>query len=161
MVRAENKPLGGSMSKNYAFVMMVKEKWWVEFCRRHQDGKKVYSFVNRGAAPPKSTQLMLFYVTKPVRALAGYATYIERVIGNPKELWDKYGNESVLGSRNRFEEFVGNVQQASFVRFKDLSVAVNPISLSLLLMSLGLKRLSRKGFYIDKDTSDMLISMME
>ena len=149
------------MSQRHGFVMMVKEKWWIEFRRRLQEGKKVHSFVLRGAAPPKDTQLILFYVTKPVRAIAGYAHYIERIVGNPQDLWSRHGTESVLGSKPRYEEFVGNAVEVSFVRFKDLSVAVNPLSLSRLLMLLGVKRLSRKGFYVDKDLSDRLILMME
>ncbi|MGD0496139.1 MAG: hypothetical protein ABSB28_08880 [Candidatus Bathyarchaeia archaeon] len=149
------------MSERYAFVMMVREKWWVEFCRRSQEGKKVHSFVIRGAAPPKSTLLIHFYVTKPVSAIAGYAHFIERMVGNPQELWGRFCGESVLGSEARYEEFVGNASKVSFVRFKDLSVALNPVSLSRLLMLLGVKRLSRKGFYVNKDTSDTLISMME
>lgn len=149
------------MSERYAFVMMVREKWWVEFRRRSQEGKKVHSFVIRGAAPPKSTLRIHFYVTKPVRAIAGYAHFIERMVGNPQELWSRFSGESVLGSEARYEEFVGNVPEVSFVRFKDLNVAVDPVSLSRLLMLLGVKRLSRKGFYVNKDMSDMLISMME
>jgi len=149
------------MSARYAFVMMVREKWWVEFRRRSQEGKKVHSFVVRGAAPPKSALLVLFYVSKPVSAIAGYAHFIERMVGNPQELWSRFGGESVLGSEARYEEFVGNAPQVSFVRFKDLNVAVNPVSLSRLLMLLGVKRLSRKGFYVNKELSDTLISMME
>jgi predicted transcriptional regulator len=149
------------MSERYAFVMMVREKWWVEFCRRSQEGKKVHSFVIRGAAPPKSTLLILFYVTKPVRAIAGYAHFIERMVGNPQELWSRFSGESVLGSKARYEEFVGNAPEVSFVRFRDLNAAVNPISLSRLLILLGVKRLSRKGFYVNKELSDTLISMMK
>jgi predicted transcriptional regulator len=149
------------MSERYAFVIMVMERWWVDFCRRSKEGKKVHSFVIRGAAPPKSASLILFYVTKPVRAIAGYAHFIERVVGDPQELWSRFGGESVLGSKARFEEFVGNAAEVSFVRFKDLSVAVNPVSLSRLLMLLGVKRLSRKGFYVNNELSDTLISMME
>jgi predicted transcriptional regulator len=149
------------MRQRYGFVMMVREKWWIEFRRRLQEGKKVHSFVIRGAAPPKGTQVILFYVTKPVRAIAGYADYIERIVGNPQDLWHKYGGESVLGSKLRCEEFVSNAAKISFVRFKDLKVAVSPICLSRLLMLFGVKRLSRKGFYVDRDMSDRLISMME
>jgi predicted transcriptional regulator len=149
------------MSERYAFVMMVMEKWWVEFCRLSQEGKKVHSFVIRGAAPPKSASLILFYVTKPVSAIAGYAHFIERVVGSPQELWSRFGGESVLGSKARYEEFVGNASEVSFVRFKDLNVAVNPISLSRLLLLLGVKRLSRKGFFVNNKLSDTLTSMME
>jgi predicted transcriptional regulator len=149
------------MSQRHGFVMMVMEKWWIEFRRRLQEGKKIHSFVIRGAGPPKGTELILFYVTKPVRAIAGYAHYIERVVGNQEDLWSRYGSESVLGSKSRYEQFVGNAAEVSFVRFKDLNVAVNQVSLSRLLMLLGAKRLSRKGFYVDKDVSDRLVSMME
>jgi len=149
------------MNERYAFVMMVREKWWVEFLRRSHEGKKVHSFVVRGAAPPRGALLILFYVTRPVRAIAGYAHFIERVVGNSQELWSRFGGESVLGSEARYEEFVGNASQVSFVRFKDLNVAVNSVSLSRLLILLGAKRLSRKGFYVNKELSDTLISMME
>jgi predicted transcriptional regulator len=149
------------MSARYAFVMMVMEKWWVEFCRRSEEGKEVHSFVIRGAAPPKTASLILFYVTKPVSAIAGYAHFIERVVGNPQELWSRFCGESVLGSKARFGEFVGDVSEVSFDRFKDLRVAVNPISLSRLLMLFGVKKLSRKGFYVNNKLSETLISMME
>jgi len=149
------------MSERYAFVMMVREKWWVEFCRRSQEAKKVHSFVIRGAAPPKSASLVLFYVTKPVRAIAGYAQFVDRVLGNPQELWSRFGDESVLGSKARYEEFVGDASEVSFVRFKNLNVSVNPVSLSRLFILLGVKRLSRKGFYVNKELCDTLISMMK
>jgi predicted transcriptional regulator len=149
------------MSERYAFVMMVREKWWVEFRRRSQEGKKVHSFVVRGAAPPKSTLLVLFYVTKPVSAIAGYAQFIERLVGKSQELWSRFGGESVLGSKARYEEFVGDASGVSFVRFKDLNVAVNPVSLSRLLILLGVKRLSRKGFYVNKELSNTVISLMK
>ena len=149
------------MSERYAFVVMVREKWWVEFRRRDQEGKRVHSFVIRGAAPPKCTSLVLFYVTKPVSAIAGYAQFIERVIGKPIELWSRFGDESVLGSKARFEEFVGDAAQVSFVRFKDLKESVTPASLSRLSLLLGVKRISRKGFYVNRELSDTLIAMMK
>jgi len=148
------------MSERYGFVMMVREKWWVEFCRRSREGKTVHSFVIRGAAPPKSSMLILFYVTRPVSSIAGTAHFIERAVGRPQELWSRFGGESVLGSKARFEEFLADASQVSFVRFKDLRVAANPISLSRLRMLLGVKRLSRKGFYVNKKLSETLTSMM-
>jgi predicted transcriptional regulator len=149
------------MGERYGFVIMVREKWWIQFRKRLQEGKKVHSFVIRGSAPPKCTQVILFYVTKPVRAIAGCARFIERLVGTPEELWRRCGSESVLGSKPKYEEFLANATKVSFVRFKDLNIGVNPIPLSRLLMLMDVKRLSRKGFYIDKDMSDKLISMME
>ena len=73
------------MSEKYAFVMMVRSKWWNGFCERHHQGKDSHSYVLRGAAPPKDTSPVLFYVTKPVGKLAGYAEFIERVLENLKK----------------------------------------------------------------------------
>jgi predicted transcriptional regulator len=77
------------------------------------------------------------------------------------ELWSNASDESVLKSRAEYEEFVGTAGSVSFVRFTDLHEAVNPVSLRNLLMFFGVKRLSRKGFYLGKDVADQLISMME
>jgi len=141
--------------------MMIQERWWVEFRWRLEKGEINHSFVLRGAAPPKNTHIILFYATLPVQEMIGYARFIERRFGEPHEIWRTYGGESVLGSLEEYEKFIGSVRQVSFVRFKDLHVAVNPISLKTLLMPLGVKRLSRKGFYVDKETAERLISMME
>jgi predicted transcriptional regulator len=149
------------MSENHAFVMMIKEKYWIEYRNRHQDGEKTHSYVGRGAAPPKGTQILLFYVSKPVKNLGGYADFVERKFGTPEELWSKYGDESVLKSEEDYEEFVGTAQNVSFIRFKNLHEAANPIPLGNLLMLLGVKRLSRKGFYVNKETAAKLISLME
>jgi predicted transcriptional regulator len=149
------------MNEDYAFIMMVKEKWWIKFRERHEEGKKIHSFVTRDAAPPKSTQFILFYVTKPVGEIAGYTQFIERKVGDPQQLWKMYGSESVLSSEEQYEEFIGSARKVSFVRFNNLSEATNPISLNNLLMFLGIKRLSRKGFYVNKETADKLISFMK
>jgi len=117
--------------------------------------------VLRGTAPPKNTRILLFYVTEPVKALEGYAEFIERKVGNPEEVWNEYGNESVLETKDKFEKFIGNPQDVSFIRFKNLTFAANPISLKNLLMLRGVKRLSRKGYYVNKSTSENLVSMME
>lgn len=149
------------MDERYAFVLMTKEKYWVQFRERSLEGKETQSFVLRGVAPPKNTRFLLFYVSKPVKALAGRAEFIERRVGSPEMVWNEFGNESVLGSKRSFEEFIGNPGQVSFIRFNNLKVAANPVSLSGLLMFLGVKRLSRKGFYLEKSTAVKLVSMME
>ena len=149
------------MNEHYAFVMMTKEKYWLQFRERSLQGKKTHSFVLKGAAPPKSTRMLFFYVTNPVKAIDGYADFIERKIGTPEDVWNEHGNESVLKSREKFLEFIGDPERVSFVRFNNLKKAANPILLDNLRMLLGVKRLSRKGFYLNKDLADKFISMME
>jgi predicted transcriptional regulator len=148
------------MKENYAFVIMIKDKWWREFCRRHHEGKKAHSYVQGGWAPPKSTSLIFFYVTKPVAEIAGYAEFIERKVGDAESLWSQHGNESALQTAEKYAEFIQDKQRVSFIRFKNLQEVAKPIPLKNVLMLLGVKRLARKGFYIDKETADKLIVLM-
>ena len=148
------------MTGKYAFVMMVKEKWWKRFRRNCHEGKQVQSYVQKGIAPPKETSIILFYVTKPAAEIAGYAELIERKVGKTMKLWEEYGSESVLLSKREYEEFMGNKQEVSFIRFTNLHEAVNAISLKCLLGLLGKRRLSRKGFYVDRETADKMTALM-
>jgi predicted transcriptional regulator len=148
------------MSGKRAFVMMVQERWWNSFCDRNHDGKKIHSFVLRGTAPPKDASRILFYITKPTGEIAGYADFVERKVGDSDRLWKEHGDESVLNSKDKYDDFVKGSQRVSFVRFKDLHEAGKVIPLSVVLMGLGVRRLSRKGFYVDKKLEDKLVEQM-
>ena len=63
------------MSERYAYVMMIREKWWNEFRRLNRAGKTVHSYVRKGPAPPKEANLIFFYVVKPVGEIQGYAEF--------------------------------------------------------------------------------------
>jgi len=139
---------------------MIKEKWWQEFLRLHHKGKQIQSYVQRGQAPPKNTSLIIFYVTKPAAKIGGYAEFIERKVGKVEEMWKAHGDESVLSSAEQYFDFVSGKQYVSFIRFKNLQEAANPISLNNVLPLLGANRLSRKGLYIDKEIADRLIELM-
>jgi predicted transcriptional regulator len=117
--------------------------------------------VQRGAGAPKETKLILFYVAKPESAIKGYAEFIERKTGNPEEIWKTHGKESVLKSKEKFKAFTGDSEKVSFIRFKELHMASESLPLKNVLLFLGLKRLSRKGFYVDKGTADRLIELMK
>ena len=149
------------MGEKKAFVMMVQKRWWTEFCRRNHEGKKTHSFVLRGIAPPKDASTVLFYVTKPVGEIAGYADFIERKVGDADRLWKEHGDESVLSSKERYDDFVKDSQRVSFVRFKDLHETAKAIPLNDVLMSLGVRRLGRKGFYIDREIEDKFVTSMK
>jgi predicted transcriptional regulator len=104
--------------------------------------------------------MLLFYVAKPVGQVAGSAEFIERKVGDAADIWGKHGEESVLQTKEKYEEFVGDKERVSVIRFKNLEEAAKPIPLKNMLMFLGLKRLSRKGFYVDKETADELVALM-
>lgn len=145
---------------HYAFVMMVQEKYWIRYRDRLIDGKMVHGYVARGKAPPKNARILLFYVSRPVRAICGYAKFVGREVGDSRTLWSRHNEDSVLRSNEEYEQFVGASSCVSFIRFTDLCEASNPASLKNLLAFFGVKRLSRKGFYVGKEAADRLISMM-
>jgi predicted transcriptional regulator len=149
------------MSGKQAFVMMIQNIWWSEFRRRNHEGKRTFSFVLRGIAPPKDASRILFYVTKPVGEIAGYADFIERKVGDADKLWEEHGRESVLSSKEKYDGFVKDSRKVSFVRFRDLHEAAKAIPLNCVLSSLGVRRLGRKGFYIDKEAEDKFLGLME
>ncbi|MDH5482013.1 MAG: hypothetical protein OEY22_03920 [Candidatus Bathyarchaeota archaeon] len=148
------------MKEKYAFVMMIREKWWRKFCHLNREGKRVLSYVKRGWAVPKNTFLILFYVAKPVGQLGGHAEFIERKVGDADSLWVEHGDESVLESKEEYYEFIQHKERVSFVRFKNLQEAAKPMPLSDILKLLGKRRLSRKGFYISKETADKFIALI-
>lgn len=139
--------------------MMIQDKWWKEFLRRQKEGKKTHAYVLRGAAPPRTARRILFYVTKPVAKLAGHADFIERRIGKSDALWQENGEESVLGSKANYDAFVKGSDRVSFVRFTNLQEAVSPVPLNDILIFFGVRRLSRKGFFMDKDIGDRLVTL--
>ena len=149
------------MKEKYAFVIMIKEKWWREFCRRSSEGKQVHSYVGGPRAPPTNASLIIFYISKPVGEIGGYAEFIERKVGKAEELWKEHGNESVLSSAEQYFQFVKDKPLVSFIRFKNLREAANPIPLNNAHLLLGVKRLARGGFYIDKETAERMVTLME
>ncbi|MEM3549632.1 MAG: hypothetical protein QXV01_00865 [Candidatus Bathyarchaeia archaeon] len=149
------------MKERYAFVIMVKEKWWLEFCRRRREGRIVQSYVQFGRAPPKSASLLIFYVSKPVGGICGYAEFVERRVGKAGELWEVYGEETVFDSSQEFFQFVKGRQEISFIRFKNLMEAVNPMPFGKICSFLGVKRLARRGFYVDKEVAEKIIEFLE
>jgi len=149
------------MMEHYAFVIMIKDEWWREFCHVKSKGRGVYSYVQGGWAPPRSASLIFFYVSKPERQIAGYAEFIERKVGHARELWKEYGSESVLDSEEKYLQFVKDKERVSFIRFKNLQEAAEPILLNKILELLSVRRLSRKGFYVDKETANRMLTLMK
>ncbi|MEM2118984.1 MAG: hypothetical protein QW840_02545 [Candidatus Bathyarchaeia archaeon] len=148
------------MSEKQAFIMMIQPKWWNEFRNRCIEGKTVHSYVHRGLAGPKNASMIIFYAAKPIGKVVGYAEFVERKIGAPKELWEMHGDESVLRSRESFESFVKGKSKIAFVRMRSLHEAANPIELNTLLSFLGKKRLGRGGFFVNSETASKLIALM-
>lgn len=93
--------------------------------------------------------------------VAGYAEFVELKAGNALELWAEHGDESALDSKGRYEAFIKGREKVAFIRFKNLHEATKPVSYENLLEQLGKRRMARSGFYVDKETAEKLIALME
>jgi predicted transcriptional regulator len=147
--------------EKYAFVMMIRSDWWSGFRRRLGEGKEIHSYVQAGLAPPKDASLVFFYIVKPVGEVAGYAEFVERKTGDADAIWNEFGSESVMTSKKQYEGFLGARRKVSFIRVRKLHEASKPIALNSLLLLLGLKRLQRRGFYVNRETANKLIFAMD
>ncbi|RJS82560.1 hypothetical protein CW709_03415, partial [Candidatus Bathyarchaeota archaeon] len=113
-------------------------------------------------APPKTAEKLFFYVVKPVGEIRGYADFYERVVGDRENLWERYGHESCLGSKDLYYKLVDGHVRVTFIRFKNLREALNPVKLDEILVHLGReKTIPRKGLYISEEIGLKLVYMME
>jgi predicted transcriptional regulator len=78
----------------YAFIQVADKKYWNKLRERNKVSRGAYVFVRKSQAAPKSAQKLLFYVKKPVMQVLGIADFTERLTGDSRELWRKYGAES-------------------------------------------------------------------
>ena len=116
------------------------------------------AFVRHGKVGPIDTKLLLFYVKHPIREIRGKANFLERVVGDAEELWNRYGNETVFESLDEYKGFLEGRREVTFVRFKNFQELVPPISLESFLGNIGGgASLPRNGKYLSKELVDTLV----
>jgi len=146
------------LSEHYAYVVLEAEKWWDRRCRQKKNGKVLQAFVRHGKVGPLQAEVLLFYVKHPIREVRGKADFLERVAGDPDDLWNKYGTETVFESYDEYKEFLEGRQETTFVRFKNLQELTPPISRESFLGKIGGGlMLSRNGKYLSKELTNMLV----
>jgi predicted transcriptional regulator len=146
------------LSERYAYIVLEAEKWWDRRCRQSKTGKALQAFVRHGKVGPLDAKLLLFYVKHPIREIRGKADFLERVVGDADELWNKYGAETVFESYDEYKEFLAGRQEATFVRFKNFQELMPPISReSFLGKTGGGATLPRNGKYLSKELANMLV----
>ena len=149
------------MDERYGFILPIWERWWNEFCRLSREGKSLHAHIRGGFAPPKECRILFFYVVKPVGRICGYAEFAGWEAGYRDEMWRNHGHESCLGSKNLYDEFFKGRQKVSFIRFKNLHEASNPVKFDNILPFLREDgKMPRKGFYVDKENTYKLIKIL-
>lgn len=142
-----------SGNKHYGFLLILDEKWWNRLCA---SGAQVQAFIRRGLVGPVATDKLLFYVKHPVKQVMGIADFVERVAGEPRELWDKYGAETCLKSFNEYVAFLGGRGHVTFIRFSNLHEFKTPVPLEVVKRILGFSTLPRGGKYINFEAVNQL-----
>ena len=146
------------MSERYAYIVLEAEKWWNRRSNQSKAGKVFQAFVRRGNVGPLNAELLLFYVKHPVREIRGKAEFVERVVGDADELWNKYGAETVFESYNEYREFLDGRQKATIIRFKNLQELTQPIAGKSFLEKIGGKvMMPRSGRYLSKELASVLV----
>jgi predicted transcriptional regulator len=142
-------------NERYAFILISDEKYWNRLRERNRADREVYAFARKNRVGPRETQMLLFYVKKPIMQIRGVADFIERLTGDREELWRKYGAESCFESFDEYVAFAQGREKMTFVRFKNFREIENPKPTEVIRSVLG----SLQGFrgkYVGLETAQQL-----
>ena len=144
--------------QKYGFIVLNLEKFWTRLCQQNKAGKQNHAFVRRGVVGPKQTQKLFFYVTNPTKEIQGYADFVEHVTGSAKDLWESFGEESLLCSFDEYNDFLQERKTATFVRFTNLKTLPKPVPYKVVLSILGKERIPQMGMYLTEKMANQLLS---
>ena len=100
----------------------------------------------------------VFYVTRPIKQIQGYADFVEQVTGGSKDLWESFCEESLLYSYDEFTDFLHGRKTATFIRFTNLKTIPKPVTYQSILSIIGNHRMSQMGQYITEKMANQLLS---
>ena len=141
----------------YAYILIFDEKWWNRLCERNIKSNQIRVFVRRNRVGPLRTQKLFFYVKKPIMQIRGVADFIERSVGDYKELWNVYGDESYLRTFDEYVSFLKGRKTATFIRFTNFHELDSPVSMKAISKVLGVLAMPRGGKYLNRETANQLI----
>lgn len=141
--------------ERYAYILLTDSKWWERLLE--EAAKEIQSFVRRGRVGPLKAEKLLFYVKFPVKEIRGIGDFVERVAGDSKELWKKYGHETCLKSRREYMQFIGDSNKVTFIRLKNLRELANPIPNEAFRKKLGIFRIPRGGKYLSRELLKQIV----
>lgn len=140
----------------YAYILISDEKWWNRLCDRNRNSNGIRVFVRRNRVGPIKTQELLFYVKKPIMQIRGVADFVERLVGEYKELWNTYGDETYLKTFDEYVDFLKGRKTATFIRFTNFHELDSPVSMKIISKVLGVLRMPRGGKYLNRETANQL-----
>lgn len=148
--------MGLQEEERYGFILISDVKWWEKLCERTKSGYNIHAFVRRNLVGPIKAEKLLFYVKRPSMQIRGVADFVERVAGNSKELWEKYGGETCIDSLDGYLKFLRGREKATFIRFINFHEFEIPISMEALKKVLSISKIPRGGKYISREALNQL-----
>jgi len=143
--------------QRYAYILPITEKWWSRFCNRNREGKTLHAYVRRGKVGPKNVELLLFYVTYPLKEVRGFGEFVDRITGDPDDLWKIHGQETCLNSYDEYMSFLRGRLNATFILFKSLRELLTPIPIDTFTKITGIYRMPQIGKYINREETYKLL----
>jgi predicted transcriptional regulator len=143
-------------NEHYSFILISDEKNWNKLREQKRSGKGTQVFIRKNFVGPVKTKQLFFYVKRPVKEIRGKADFVERIKGDHREIWEKYGGESCFSSFKEYSSFIEGREQVTFVRFKNFEELKNPISAEAFNMIVGSFLMPRGGKYLNLEKSNKL-----
>lgn len=128
----------------------------VRLCDRNGEGKETNVFVRRNRVGPLKARKIFFYVGKPLMQVCGVADFVERLVGDYKELRDGWRDETCLRDVREYVDFLRGRKTASFVRFTNFREFENPVPFEALIKAPRVLRMPRGGKYLNRETANQL-----
>jgi len=144
-------------NERYVYILLSEEKWWNRLRNRNRDNSQIHSFVRRSRVGPLRTQKLLFYVNNPVMQIRGVADFIERLVGDYKELWEMHGDETCFKTFDEYVIFLRGRKTATFIRFTNFRELTDPMSMEMIRKVLGIVRMPSMGKYLNREIANHLI----
>jgi len=141
-------------NQHCGFVLVIDSKYWNRLCGSQKDAQNVKYFVRRGAAAPRATEKLLFYVAKRMQIL-GEADFTERIVGDREDLWTRFGAESFFESADEYREYAGGSRKMTFLHFKNFKEIIEPKSKNEVVRLLG-SLVWLRPRYVSKETTELL-----
>jgi len=148
------------MSERFGYILTIVEHYWNRFCRLNKAGKAVHAYVSGAAILKDEVKLIFFYSVRPHKDILGYADFIEREVGDPADLWNRFGQETCFNSFDEYLKVTRGNKSAILIRFKNLHHGSNLVPLDQAFTILGIERMPQTGLYINKMQAEQLTELL-
>jgi len=149
------------MPDRYGYVLTIEERYWNRFCRLKRAGKTTHAYVSSGVIFIDDVKLVFFYSVLPFKEILGFADFLRRMVGDPKELWDSHGQETCMNSYDEYVKLTRGKERVTYIRFGNLHAASTAVAFPQVSEILQIERMPQTGMYVTKAQADRLVELLK